>query len=706
MRRRRGQRDATGGRRGRQAVIGLCASMLALLLIVDGITTRTVGAAGTGAASGANAPLAPLRPVLTAGPRRLVSTQPPPGRRVALTFDDGPDPRWTPKIAKILLREHAPATFFEVGSMVVQHPGITRELARDGFLIGNHTFTHAQLVGMPPWERNLQVSIAQSIIGGVTGRLPRLVRPPYSSTPDGATSAEARTWNALAHRGYTIVLSNYDAQDWTQPGVGQIVRNAVPPHGRGGIILMHDAGGRRVQTVEALPLVIHALRAHGYRIVSLADLTGLPAADLSVPISGWERTRGRLLVSMLHVAALVTSALTLIVFGVMAIVAVRMLIVLLLARMQVRRARDLPDDLGHTPTVTVLVPAYNEAVGIEAAVRSLAASDYPAPLEILVIDDGSDDGTGDLVQGLGLERVRVLRQENAGKAAALNHGIDEATGEIVVTVDGDTVFEPATLIHLVQRFREPQVGGISGNTKVGRRRRLVERWQHIEYVMSFNLDRRMYEVLGCMPTVPGAIGAFRRRALLEVGGVSGATLAEDTDLTLEIGRAGWAVVYEPRARAWTEVPSTLRALHRQRSRWAYGTIQSLWKHRDATRTRGQGRIGTHAVPYMSVFQVLLPLTAPLIDVFAIYGILFLDPAKILAFWLVFNVLQLILAWVAFGWDGESRRVLWTLPLQQFVYRQLMYLVVVDAVVSALLGSRLSWNRLERSGEIHVAAPSA
>jgi len=687
-------------------VIGLCATMLALLLIVDGITTRTVGAAGTGESTSAIAPLASLRPVMTAGPHHLISTQPPPGRRVALTFDDGPDPRWTPRIAQILLRMHAPATFFEVGSMVVQHPEITRALAHDGFLIGNHTFTHAQLSALPAWERNLQVSIAQSIIGGVTGRLPRLVRPPYSSTTDGATPAEARTWNALANRGYTIALSNFDAQDWTQPGVGQIVRNAIPPHGRGGIILMHDAGGRRVQTVEALPLVIRALRAHGYKIVSLADLTGLPASDLSVPISGWQRTRGELLVAMLRVAAFVTSALTLLVLGVMALVALRMFIVLLLARRQVRRARELPADLGHTPSVTVLVPAYNEAVGIEAAVRSLAASDYPAALEILVIDDGSDDGTGDLVEGLGLERLRVLRQPNAGKAAALNHGIDEARGEIVVTVDGDTVFEPQTLIHLVQRFRVPGVGAISGNTKVGRRTRLVERWQHIEYVMSFNLDRRMYEILGCMPTVPGAIGAFRRQALLDVGGVSGATLAEDTDLTLEIGRAGWDVVYEPRARAWTEVPSTLRGLYRQRSRWAYGTIQSLWKHRDATRTRGQGRIGTRAVPYMSVFQVVLPLAAPLIDVFAIYGLLFLDPTKILAFWLAFNLLQLILAWVAFGWDGESRSVLWTLPLQQFVYRQLMYLVVVDAVVSALLGSRLSWNRLERSGEVHVAAPSA
>jgi cellulose synthase/poly-beta-1,6-N-acetylglucosamine synthase-like glycosyltransferase len=266
------------------------------------------------------------------------------------------------------------------------------------------------------------------------------------------------------------------------------------------------------------------------------------------------------------------------------------------------------------------------------------------------------------------------------------------------------VFEPDSVLHLVQPFRDPEVGAASGNTKVGNRTGLLGRWQHIEYVMGFNLDRRMYEMLDCMPTVPGAIGAYRRAALVDVGGVSGATLAEDTDLTLAIGRNGWRVLYAEDARAWTEAPSTLRGLWRQRSRWAYGTLQSLWKHRDSLWHREEGRIGHRALPYMVVFQVLLPLAAPLIDLFAIYSILFLDPLPILLFWLVFNVCQFVLAWVAFGWDGESRRPLWSMPLQQLVYRQLMYLVVIDSVIVALMGTRLRWHRLTRTGEVEVAQP--
>jgi cellulose synthase/poly-beta-1,6-N-acetylglucosamine synthase-like glycosyltransferase len=244
------------------------------------------------------------------------------------------------------------------------------------------------------------------------------------------------------------------------------------------------------------------------------------------------------------------------------------------------------------------------------------------------------------------------------------------------------------------------VGAISGNTKVGNRRGLIGRWQHIEYVMGFNLDRRMYEVLGSTPTVPGAIGAFRRRALADVGGISGATLAEDTDLTLDIGRAGWWVVYEHRARAWTEAPGTLRSLYRQRSRWAYGTIQSMWKHRHALFSRKRSG-GARAVAALAVFQVLLPLAAPLIDLFAIYSVVFLDPVPILVYWGAFNLFQFVLAWFAFAFDEEPRRPLWALPLQQFVHRQVMYLVVYDAIVSALLGGRLSWQRIERTGEVTV-----
>jgi cellulose synthase/poly-beta-1,6-N-acetylglucosamine synthase-like glycosyltransferase len=249
------------------------------------------------------------------------------------------------------------------------------------------------------------------------------------------------------------------------------------------------------------------------------------------------------------------------------------------------------------------------------------------------------------------------------------------------------------------------VAAVSGNTKVGNRHGLLGRWQHIEYVIGFNLDRRMYEVLQCTPTVPGAVGAFRRDVLAEVGGVPGDTLAEDTDLTLAIGRTGRRVVYAADARAWTEAPATLTTLWRQRYRWAFGTMQAVFKHRGAliSHDRRQRRIGRRALPYMFLFMIVLPTLAPAIDLFAVYGLVFNGAVRTIVIWGIFNLLQLAIAVYAFRLDRESMRPLWAMPLQQFVYRQLMYLVIIESTVSAIQGARSNWRHLPRTGEVAVGA---
>jgi cellulose synthase/poly-beta-1,6-N-acetylglucosamine synthase-like glycosyltransferase len=377
-----------------------------------------------------------------------------------------------------------------------------------------------------------------------------------------------------------------------------------------------------------------------------------------------------------------------------------MVVLFLFARRHARAWAGRPAGDPFTPPVSVLVPAFNESVGIERAVRSLAGGNYPE-FEVIVVDDGSSDGTAELVDALDLPGVSVLRQANAGKPAALNRAFAAARHDLIVTVDADTVFERDTLRRLVVPFVRSDVGAASGNTKVGNRRGLLGRWQHIEYVLGFNLDRRLYDELRCMPTVPGAIGAFRREALTDAGGFSGATLAEDTDITIAVGRAGWHVVYVEDARAWTEAPPSLSALWRQRYRWSFGTMQAVWKHRAALWRRGEWRIGRIGLPYLILFQIALPLLAPLIDLFALYGVVFLDPVPVLAYWLGFNALSLGLAVYAFRLDRESLRPLWALPLQQIVYRQLMYLVVIESVISASRGTRLRWQNIERTGDVEV-----
>jgi cellulose synthase/poly-beta-1,6-N-acetylglucosamine synthase-like glycosyltransferase len=298
--------------------------------------------------------------------------------------------------------------------------------------------------------------------------------------------------------------------------------------------------------------------------------------------------------------------------------------------------------------------------------------------------------------------VRVLREPNRGKSEALNTAVAAAQHDLLAAVDADTVFEPGTLASLVRPFADPGVGAVAGNTKVGNRHTWLGRWQHIDYVTGFNLDRRLYDVLGCMPTVPGAVGAFRRSALAEVGGFSSDTLAEDTDVTIALGRRAWKVVYAEDARAYTETPGSWSGLWRQRYRWSFGTMQSVWKHRGVFLRRWAGPIGRIGLPYLVLFQIALPLLAPLIDIFALYGILFLDPIPVLTYWVGFNLLVVAQGAYAFHLDHERPRVLWALPLQTFVYRQLMYLVVLQSIASAVQGLRLRWQHVERSGDIEVA----
>jgi cellulose synthase/poly-beta-1,6-N-acetylglucosamine synthase-like glycosyltransferase/peptidoglycan/xylan/chitin deacetylase (PgdA/CDA1 family) len=682
------------------SVLILVLVALTLLLFTEGIATHLTGGSGTPSPTG-KAVLRTNETLLGDEGNRLVTRGGPPGHRVALTFDDGPDPEWTPRIADTLRRLGVPATFFVVGDHVARYPGIVDNLVKDGFEIGNHTFSHSDLTNIPDWQRDLQISLTESAVAGAADIRPRLVRPPYSATPESVTARDAASYLQITRRGYLIALSNYDGEDWRRPGVDAIVRNATPPGRRGGVILLHDGGGNRSETVAALKRLVPRLKRRGFRFTTMSGIAGLSRSEVDVSASSAEHLRGELLIDGLTVARWVTDLLAALLIPVALLALLRAILLAAFARRHATAARRRTAATDFAPPASIVVPAYNEEAVIELTVRSVAASEYP-DFEVIVVDDGSEDSTGAIVEGLGLDRVRLLRQPNMGKAAALNRGIGAARHAVLVTVDADTVFEPETLRRVVQPLREPHVGAVAGNTKVGNRQGILGRWQHIDYVMGFNLDRRLYDVLDCMPTVPGAIGAFRREALEQVGLFSSATLAEDTDVTIALGRAGWHVAYEESALAYTEAPSTLAALWRQRYRWSYGTIQAVWKHKAALVRRGDGRIGWIGIPYLLLFQVLLPLLAPLIDLFAIYGVVLLAPLPILEFWLGFNALLLALGAFAFRLDFEPLRPLWAMPLQQFVYRQLMYLVVIQSVFSAARGVRLRWQSVERTGEVEVA----
>ncbi|MFF9498451.1 bifunctional polysaccharide deacetylase/glycosyltransferase family 2 protein [Streptomyces sp. NPDC014656] len=624
-----------------------------------------------------------------------------PDRTVVLSFDDGPSPEWTPKILDVLAARDIHAVFFVTGAMTTRHPELIRQIVAGGHEIGVHTFTHPDLAYQSEARISWELAQTQLALAGVAGVHSALFRPPYSSEASALDDWNYPVIKYVGSRGYLTAFIDRDTDDWKHPGVDAIVEAAMPRKpGAGALVLLHDAGGDRTETLAALEKIIDRLQGEGYRFATVSEALG--ATDATVPVDGYRLWAGKGFIWASQAAVLTLPVLVALLAVVGFLNFGRFALMLVLAPLHARRSRRR-DAWGPpvTEPVTVLVPAYNERECIANTLNSLAASDYP--IEVIVVDDGSTDGTADIVEAMALPFVRLIRQPNGGKSSALNTGIAAASYDIVVMMDGDTVFEPSTVRELVQPFGDRTIGAVAGNAKVGNRESLIGAWQHIEYVLGHNLDRRMYDMLNVIPTIPGAVGAFRKEALRRVGGMSDDTLAEDTDITMAVLCDGWRIVYAERARAWTEAPASLQQLWSQRYRWSYGSMQAMWKHRRAVTSRGPaGRFGRLGLPLVVMFGVVAPLLAPLVDMFLLYGVLFADAPITLAGWGGFILLQAALSWYAFRLDGEKPLHLISLPIQQVVYRQLMYIVLLQSVITALTGGRLRWQKLRRTGE--VAAP--
>ncbi|WP_434600401.1 bifunctional polysaccharide deacetylase/glycosyltransferase family 2 protein [Streptomyces sp. A5-4] len=623
-----------------------------------------------------------------------------PERKLVLTFDDGPDPKWTPKVLDKLKEYKAHGVFFVTGTMASRHPGLVERMVREGHEVGLHTFSHPDLSYQSKSRIDWELTQNQLAIAGAADIRTSLFRPPYSSFSDALDDKSWPVTQYIGSRGYITAFNNTDSEDWKRPGVEAIIERATPKGTEGSIVLMHDSGGDRSQTVAALDRFLPAMQERGYTFTHLTGALGARSAHTAV--TGPELWKGKAWVYAVGLSEKTTGVLVIGLAVIGVLVMARFGLMLLLSFLHARKVRRRDFSWGPPVTrpVSVLVPAYNERECIANTVRSLMAGEHP--IEVIVIDDGSSDGTADIVEALGLPNVRVVRQPNSGKPAALNNGLAHARYDIVVMMDGDTVFEPATVRELVQPFGDPRVGAVAGNAKVGNRDSLIGAWQHIEYVMGFNLDRRMYDLLGCMPTIPGAVGAFRADALQRFGGMSEDTLAEDTDVTMALHRDGWRVVYAEKARAWTEAPETVQQLWSQRYRWSYGTMQAIWKHRRAVVERGpSGRFGRVGLPLVSLFMVLFPLLAPLIDVFLLYGLVFGPTQQTVVAWLGVLAVQVVCAAYAFRLDRERMIHLISLPLQQILYRQLMYVVLLQSWITALTGGRLRWQKLRRTGVVEA-----
>lgn len=646
---------------------------------------------------------------------------------LALTFDDGPDPKWTPRILDILKQENVPATFFVMGKNGQAYPDLLRREVNEGHEVGNHTFTHPNLGEIPGRVTDLELNATQRLIESITGRSTVLFRPPYFGDAEADTPEEVEPAIRAKNLGYIMVGLRIDPDDW-KPGVtpDQIVQKTIEraedknPETRGQVILMHDSGGDREATIAALPRVIHELRARGYTFVPVSSLGGWSRDQVMPVLSGSEsiytRTDTIAFLVMSTAGWLLQWAFIIgIVLGMARLIVIGALAFAQWARSRRRQREHMGEQ--YEPFVSVIVPAYNEEFVIEATIRSLLNSDYDN-FEILVVDDGSQDRTSEVVRECFSDEplIRLFTEENGGKASALNLGLREAKGDVIVALDADTQFPAETIRALARRFVDPTIGAVAGNAKVGNRINIVTRWQALEYITSQNMDRRAFASLNCITVVPGAVGAWRKELIEACGGFSADTLAEDQDLTLQIRKRGYKIGYEESAIGWTEAPQTLRMLAKQRFRWAFGTLQCLWKHRDALFRPGHGTLGFVALPNVWIFQIIFPLVSPVMDLLLIYTCFsalldriqqpsaysFTNLRQVLFYYALFLAVDWSAACFAFALERKERwRLLWWLFLQRFCYRQVMYYVMIKSVATAFRGAIVGWGKLERKATVEA-----
>ena len=651
---------------------------------------------------------------------------------VAISFDDGPDPKWTPKILDVLKQKNVKGTFMLIGAEAAENVGVMKRIVREGNEIGNHTYTHPDISEISQRQVDLEVKLTERLFASKLGVQPLYFRPPYDIDEEPETDDQAAPVVHIQHDGYTIIGSKLDTNDWnehprkspaeiTQSILAQLDTMKVKPQFRGSIILMHDGGGDRSATVAALPVLIDALRARGYSVVPVSALMGKTTAQVMPKLTFRQYLRAVPDSVAFSSVALIQKFITLVFFLGDILMSARLIVVGLFAIIDRLRKPHAQASPGYNPRVAVLIPAFNEETVIVRTIRSVLNSDYKN-LHIIVVDDGSLDRTFDVVREayaaeIAAGRLQVFSKPNGGKASALNFALDRISEEVYVGIDADTVIAADAISKLIPHFEDPRIGAMAGNAKVGNRVNLWTRWQALEYITSQNFERRALDLFHVITVVPGAIGAWRTAPVKAAGGYPLNTVAEDADLTMNLLEQGLRVDYEDRSLAFTEAPVNARGLMRQRFRWSFGILQAVWKHRMAF-IRNKA-MGLFALPNILIFQMFLPLVSPFIDLMFLAGVVnyFVDRhyhplaasaasfEKLLAYFGAFLLIDFVTSSIAFSLERRHPAnkgdgwLLFHIWLQRFAYRQVFSIVLFKTLKRAIDGKPFNWDKIQRTAKM-------
>lgn len=773
-------------------------------------------------------------------------------KKIALSFDDGPDPKYTPIILDILREEHIQANFFLLGKNAIKYPDLVRQIHADGHEIGNHSFTHSHSVHKSEKRLKMELLTTEKIIEDLTGEKTLLYRPPFllgigvdPTLNPYIKSDPSVLW--ATEMGFIPVGADIDSRDWLAKSPEDVSQNIIQKIGKGHITLLHDGEGNGAKhTVLVLRSIIQKLKSEGYVFTTVSDVLGisqdiniqnviapassdtefssevtelqsfLQAFDFNIEKTGifdgatqealwkWEDKYGKILEHNFHGASTdentngevsllqeflkgegyldifvtgefdqktqdalkdwqkkvmklsdedpefgmvgekiskkiqeqtyiplarvrhqtmgspflnfldnvqisvevfclwvyekIGSGVELLFLGAIFLTFSRMLFVLGFFLAAKIRRRVLKES--YSGGVSVLIPAYNEEENIAATIESILTSDYHL-YEIIVIDDGSTDNTSTIVaeKEKNHPQVRLVTKENGGKASALNLGVSFAKYDVVISMDGDTIFMPDTITKLARHFFDPRVSGVAGKVCVANQGRLLAKFQSIEYVLGQNIEKTAFSFANAISVIPGPIGAWRKKDVVAMGGYHHDTLVEDQDLTLAILTKGKRILYDEEAICYTETPSSLGDFLKQRFRWIFGTIQCFWKYKSWIFSIRLPALGWIILPNTLMYSILTPLISLVIDLVAILSFIFGGGDIVFWGYITFTAFDLLYALAGFLPEKKSSwKLILFLPLQRIVYRFLLYWVVLRSLLKAIEGSGALWNKVKRTGE--------
>lgn len=364
---------------------------------------------------------------------------------------------------------------------------------------------------------------------------------------------------------------------------------------------------------------------------------------------------------------------------------------------QRHRIPGVPDEA--LPDVTVLVPAYNEAGYIATTLRAVLEADYPrGKLEVVVVDDGSTDDTYEEAVAFESGSVKVVQKDNGGKYSALNYGLLFATGEVVVTIDADSIVHPDALREIVAPIRTDEtIGSVASDVKVRNPGKLVTACQRLEYVVGMNVYRRMLDIFGAVTIVPGCLGAYRREVIEDVYAYDPDTLTEDFDVTVKVLKTGHKVAVSD-AIVYTEVPDTWRDLYRQRIRWYRGNFMTVFKHWDLLGDHSAGFVHRLAFPLRVIELFVLPFASLVILAYIVLGLLAGQVVFIVALFVFFTSVIVLISLVALQIEGEDRTLAIYSPLFVIGYKHFHDLITIKSLLDVCFGREMSWTSATRIGK--------